>query len=105
MEQALEKKLATLVCDAIGKYPTEVSCTFVGRSDLAILIEDIKTPVEEFLDHYSSPKTLKRYRRGIERAIGNRVQQLVEETVERPIEQVSMSRQTETRWMGIFILL
>ena len=94
-----------LVNDAIGQYPTDISCKFIGRSDLAILIENIKTPLEVFLSYYCQPEIVQAYRKGLECAIGIRVQKLVEETVNRPTEKISIRRQTETRWMGIFALL
>lgn len=105
IEQTLEGEIRLLIYDAVGQYPTDVSCTFIGKSELAILIEDIKTPLEEFLALHCQSKTLQKYHKGIEYAVGKRVQRLIEATVSRPIEQVSMSRKTETRWMGIFILI
>ena len=105
VELLLEKEIETLVNDALGQSSADVSCTFIGQSDLAILIENIKTPLEEFLQLHGHSKILRRYRRGLEIAISRRVQKLVEETIEQPTRQVSMRRQTETRWMGIFSFL
>lgn len=94
-----------LINDAIGQYPTDISCTFTGKSDLAILIENVRTPLEVFLSQYCQPETVQAYREGLKCAIGLSVQKLVEETINRPTEKVSINRQTETRWMGIFTLL
>lgn len=105
VERILEKEIAALVCDAIGQYPIDVSCTFISKSDLAILIENVKTPLEDFLHQSCRPEVVQRYRQGIERAMGHRVHRLVEKIVDRQVDQVSITRKTETRWMGIFAIL
>lgn len=104
MEQVLEVRLKELIGDSIGQYPTDVSCAFLDSSNLAVLIEDVRTPLESFLSRHCRPETLKKYRAGLELALGERVYRLVEEAVGCPVEQVSMSHQTETRWMGIYAL-
>ena len=105
LEHVLEKELPVLINDAIGQQPTDVSCKFIGKSDIAILIENVRTPLEIFLSHYCQPEIVQDYRTGLEYAIGIRVKKLVEKTVGKPIDKFSISRQTETRWMGIFALL
>ena len=105
IEQAIESELKELIQDAIGHCPADVSCTFVGQSDLAILIEGVSTPLDSFLQCYCPSEVVSQYRKGLQLAIGNRVQRLIEQTIERPIDSVSVSRPTATRWMGIFVLL
>lgn len=105
VEQVLEREIQTLVDQAIGQPSTDVSCMFISKSDLAVLIENVDTPLESFLGKYCRPETLQAYRGGLEHALGKRVRRIIENTINCPIHQVSMSRQTETRWMGIFALL
>ena len=104
VEQILEELLKQLISDSIGQYPTNVSCAFVNNSNLAILIENVRTPLEDFLSRYCSPEMLKKYRDGLDHALGKRVYRLVETTIDCPVEQVSMSHQTDTRWMVIYVL-
>ena len=105
IEQILEREIRVLMYDAIGQEPTDVDCQFISRSDLAILIENVRTPLEDFLDSSCEPDAVKRYRKGIEIAISRKVQRLVEKTMERPIDRPSVTRKTETGWMGIFVFL
>ncbi|MEM9803725.1 MAG: Na-translocating system protein MpsC family protein [Cyanobacteria bacterium P01_D01_bin.56] len=105
VEKFLEKEIETLVGNALGQCPTDVSCVFISSSDLVVLVDNVKTPLEDFLTLHCQPAVLQNYRRGLKVAIGKKVQKLVETTIEQPIGQISMSRQTETRWMGIFSLV
>lgn len=105
VEQAIENGLKELIQDSIGRCPANVSCTFIGKSDLAILIEDVETPLDSFLQCHCPSETVQQYRKGLQLAIGNRVQKLLEQTIERPIGKVSVSCPTETRWMGVFVLI
>ncbi|MEO0348446.1 MAG: Na-translocating system protein MpsC family protein [Cyanobacteria bacterium P01_A01_bin.15] len=102
---SLEEDLEQLVYQAIGQYPTDVTCTFIGKSDLAVLIENIETPLEKFLLQQGRVETARDYRRGLHRAIGQRVRQLVEEKIDRSVGEVLTDRQTKTSWMGMFFLL
>lgn len=102
---SLEEDLEQLVYQAIGQYPTDVTCTFIGKSDLAILIENIETPLEKFLLQQGRVETAQDYRRGLHRAIGQRVRQLVEKRIDRPVGEVLTDRQTKASWMGMFFLL
>lgn len=105
VERVLEKEIALLVFDAIGQYPMDVSCTFISESDLAILIESVKTPLEDFLNCSCRPEVVQKYRQGVEFAMGKRVHRLVEKVINRQVNQVSITRKTDTRWMGIFAIL
>ena len=105
IEKILEDRIRLLVDEAIGQSPIDVSCKFIGRSELAVLVDNVRTPLEEFLLHHCEPETVQEYQKGIEYAMGRRIKSLVESAIDQPIEQVSMSRKTETRWMGIFVLL
>lgn len=101
----LETEITTLIFDAIGQYPTSVSCMFNDESTLTILIENIKTPLEEFLSCHCQSGIVQEYADGIQHAIERRVRRLIEKILNQPMDQASMSCKTETRWMGIFVLL
>lgn len=105
VEKVLEREIATLVYDSIGQCPADVSCTFIGTSDLAVLIDNVRTPLEEFLCRSCQPDMVRRYRQGMERAMGKRVHQLIERVVARQIDQVSISHKSGAKWMGIFTIL
>lgn len=105
IERILEEEIATLVFDAIGQYPMDVSCTFISKSDLAVLIENVRTPLEDFLNRSCRPEVVQKYRQGVEHAMGQRVHRLIEKVIDCQIDRVSITRKTETRWMGIFAIL
>ena len=105
VEQILEQEIKSLMYDAIGQDPADVNCRFISKSDLAILIENVRTPLEDFLDSSCGPDVVYRYRKGMEIAIGQKIQRLVEGTMQRPIDHLSVTRKTETGWMGIFVFL
>ena len=104
MENFLESEVYTLVNKSIGQSPTKVNCIFISKSYLAVLIESVNTPLETFLQQYCQ-ETVKSYREGIEQALEKRIGRLIERTLERPIHHGAISRQSETRWMGFFVLL
>lgn len=105
VEKLLEEEIATLVFDAIGQHPMDVSCTFIGKSDLAILIENVRTPLEDFLSRSCQPEVVQKYRHGMEYAMGKRIHRLIEKVIDCRIAQVSITQKNETRWMGIFAIL
>lgn len=105
VEQTLETEIGALIFNAIGQCPSNVSCTFTDKFTLTVLIDNVKTPLEEFLICHCRSETVQNYAHGIESAIERRVRRLIEETVNQSIDQVSMSCKTETRWMGVFVLL
>lgn len=103
-KESLENELEALIYQSIGQHPTEVTCSFIGKTDLAVLIEDINTPLEAFLVQYCPSDLVNSYRQGVHRAIGKRVQRLIEQKVNRSVDEVLTDRQTGKSWMGMFFL-
>lgn len=103
-KELLENELGALIYQSIGQYPIEVTCSFIGKTDLAVLIENIDTPLEAFLVQYCPADLVNSYRQGLHRAIGRRVQRLIEKRINRSVDEVLTNRQTGKSWMGMFFL-
>ncbi|MBE9069802.1 DUF2294 family protein [Leptolyngbya cf. ectocarpi LEGE 11479] len=103
-KELLESELEALIYQSIGQYPVDVTCSFIGETDLAVLIEDINTPLEAFLVRYCPSELVDSYRQGLHRAIAKRVQRLIEQRVNRSVDEVLTNRQTGKSWMGMFFL-
>ena len=105
IEQLLEKELDKLIQKAIGQTPTEITCTFVSRSELTVVIKGVDTPAEQLLLENGKEKTAQRLRGSMHQIIAAQVCDLVEQVCNLRVSDVSVSRQTHTSWLGIFIIL
>lgn len=104
-EALLEDELCCLTQRAIGQRPKSVSCKFLNRFDLLIAIEGIETLPESLLRQQGRSLLAQHFRKSLNKALSQRIGHLVEQTTQRSVNHISISRQTDTEWLSLFVSL
>ncbi len=103
-ERALGQRLQALYRDRTGQRPEKVTCQFFDEK-LAIVLEQILTPAEQFLIQSNHQDLAKQFRSTLESTLRPEIIALIEELAEAPVLNVLSDTDLKTGCSAIVAIL
>jgi uncharacterized protein YbcI len=104
LERTLAQRLQAMYRDKLGKNPKKIVCQFFDKR-LAIVLEEIATPSEQFLIESDRNDNAREFRSTLDEALRPELVAIIEEVVATHVESLMFDTDLETGFSGLTVVL
>jgi uncharacterized protein YbcI len=104
LERTLAQRLQGMYREKVGKPPKKIMCQFFDKR-LAIVLEEVATPSEQFLIENDQDDVAKAFRSNLDEALRPQLIALIEEVVATHVEALMFDTDLETGFSGVTVVL
>ncbi len=104
LERTLTQRLQGMYREKVGKHPKKIICQFFDKR-LAIVLEEVSTPSEQFLIESAQDDMAKEFRSSLDEALRPQLIALIEEVVATNVESLMFDTDLETGFSGMTVVL